>query len=99
MCAISSAIMSITTYQVFCNVLWVLEAYWLYFAMTLGMMLIFEATVVKGRLRSLTELRGEQIFVPIPIERSLVTAIFLASANTRMIHRFCRGGEKGKKLF
>jgi len=45
-------------FQVFCILLWVLDAYWQYFAMTLVMMLIFEATVVKGRLRSLTELRG-----------------------------------------
>eukprot|EP00189_Rhodosorus_marinus_P013980 CAMPEP_0184746042 /NCGR_PEP_ID=MMETSP0315-20130426/8616_1 /TAXON_ID=101924 /ORGANISM="Rhodosorus marinus, Strain UTEX LB 2760" /LENGTH=1197 /DNA_ID=CAMNT_0027218425 /DNA_START=56 /DNA_END=3646 /DNA_ORIENTATION=- len=45
-------------FQVFCILLWVLDAYWQYFAMTLVMMLIFEATVVKGRLRSLAELRG-----------------------------------------
>mmetsp|Transcript_3189 Transcript_3189/g.9719 ORF Transcript_3189/g.9719 Transcript_3189/m.9719 type:complete len:1218 (+) Transcript_3189:107-3760(+) len=45
-------------FQVFCILLWVLDAYWQYFAMTLGMMLIFEATTVKARLRSLTELRG-----------------------------------------
>lgn len=45
-------------FQVFCILLWLLEEYWQYSLMTLGMMLVFEATVVYGRLRSLRELRG-----------------------------------------
>lgn len=45
-------------FQVFCILLWLLDEYWQYSMMTLGMMLIFEATVVHGRLRSLRELRG-----------------------------------------
>ncbi|GAB0491609.1 hypothetical protein MMPV_002863 [Pyropia vietnamensis] len=38
--------------------LWMLDEYWYYALMTLSMMLIFEGTVVFGRLRSLRELRG-----------------------------------------
>lgn len=45
-------------FQVFCVFLWLLEDYWQYSVMTLVMMLIFEATIVAGRLRSLKELRG-----------------------------------------
>lgn len=45
-------------FQVFCIFLWLLDEYWRYSLLTLVMMLIFEATVVSGRLRSLRELRG-----------------------------------------
>lgn len=45
-------------FQVFCIFLWLLDEYWKYSLMTLVMMLIFEATVVSGRLRGLRELRG-----------------------------------------
>lgn len=45
-------------FQVFCIFLWLLDEYWKYSVMTLVMMLMFEATVVSGRLRSLRELRG-----------------------------------------
>lgn len=45
-------------FQVFCIFLWLLDEYWKYSLLTLGMMLMFEATVVTGRLRSLKELRG-----------------------------------------
>lgn len=45
-------------FQVFCIFLWMLDEHWKFSLMTLGMMLIFEATVVSGRLRSLRELRG-----------------------------------------
>lgn len=45
-------------FQVFCIFLWLLDEYWKYSLMTLVMMLIFEATVVTGRLKSLRELRG-----------------------------------------
>lgn len=45
-------------FQVFCIFLWLLDEYWKYSLMTLVMMLMFEATVVTGRLRSLRELRG-----------------------------------------
>ena len=45
-------------FQVFCIFLWLLDEYWKYSLMTLVMMLIFEATVVSSRLRSLRELRG-----------------------------------------
>lgn len=45
-------------FQVFCIFLWLLDEYWKYSLMTLVMMLVFEATVVSGRLKSLRELRG-----------------------------------------
>lgn len=45
-------------FQLFCMVLWMLDEYWRYALMTLGMMLLFEGIVVKNRLRSLAELRG-----------------------------------------
>lgn len=45
-------------FQVFCIFLWMLDEYWKYSLMTFAMMLVFEATVVFGRLRSLKELRG-----------------------------------------
>lgn len=45
-------------FQVFCVFLWLLDEHWRYSLMTLVMMLMFEATVVTGRLRSLKELRG-----------------------------------------
>lgn len=45
-------------FQVFCIFLWLLDEYWKYSLLTLVMMLIFEATVVYGRLRSLKELHG-----------------------------------------
>lgn len=45
-------------FQVFCIFLWMLDEHPFYSLMTLCMMLIFEATVVFSRLRSLRELRG-----------------------------------------
>jgi cation-transporting ATPase 13A1 len=45
-------------FQVFCVILWCLDEMWKYSLMTLGMMLSFEATVVRSRQRSLRELRG-----------------------------------------
>lgn len=45
-------------FQVFCVFLWMLDSYWQYSLMTLFMMLVFEATVVSNRLKSLRDLRG-----------------------------------------
>jgi cation-transporting ATPase 13A1 len=45
-------------FQVFCVLLWCLDQYWRYSVMTLGMLLLFEATVANGRRKSLRELRG-----------------------------------------
>jgi len=48
-------------FQVFCVILWCLDEMWKYSLMTLGMMLSFEATVVRSRQRSLRELRDMRI--------------------------------------
>ena len=47
-----------TVFQLFCVILWMLDAYWQYSAFTLFMILVFEATVVFSRIRSLSALRG-----------------------------------------
>eukprot|EP00181_Compsopogon_caeruleus_P002906 CAMPEP_0184686556 /NCGR_PEP_ID=MMETSP0312-20130426/22945_1 /TAXON_ID=31354 /ORGANISM="Compsopogon coeruleus, Strain SAG 36.94" /LENGTH=1231 /DNA_ID=CAMNT_0027141763 /DNA_START=58 /DNA_END=3753 /DNA_ORIENTATION=- len=45
-------------FQVFCIGLWALDDYWMYAVMTLALMMFSEAVVVKGRMRTLQELRG-----------------------------------------
>mmetsp|Transcript_26285 Transcript_26285/g.30249 ORF Transcript_26285/g.30249 Transcript_26285/m.30249 type:complete len:1611 (-) Transcript_26285:174-5006(-) len=47
-----------TVFQVFCAILWMLDEYWQYSMFTLVMILIFEATVVFSRIKSLSALRG-----------------------------------------
>lgn len=47
-----------TVFQLFCVVLWLLDDYWQYSFFTLFMILMFEATVVWSRLKSLGALRG-----------------------------------------
>jgi manganese-transporting P-type ATPase len=47
-----------TVFQLFCVVLWMLDDYWQYSFFTLSMILIFEATVVYQRLKSLQALSG-----------------------------------------
>jgi len=47
-----------TVFQIFCVVLWMLDDYWQYSFFTLFMVLMFEATVVFSRIKSLSALRG-----------------------------------------
>ena len=47
-----------TVFQLFCVILWMLDDYWQYSAFTLFMILMFEATVVFSRIKSLSALRG-----------------------------------------
>mmetsp|Transcript_35535 Transcript_35535/g.100081 ORF Transcript_35535/g.100081 Transcript_35535/m.100081 type:complete len:1179 (-) Transcript_35535:1429-4965(-) len=54
-------------FQVFCMLLWCLDEYWYYSVFTLCMLLVFEGTVVKSRLRNLQLLR-DMIRPPQPVE-------------------------------
>lgn len=47
--------------QVFCVLLWCMEAYLYYSLFTLGMLIVFECTVVLQRQRTLTDLRAIQV--------------------------------------
>ncbi|EGD75693.1 hypothetical protein PTSG_07811 [Salpingoeca rosetta] len=47
-----------SVFQFFCVLLWCLDEYWQYSLFTLGMMLMFEGTVVMTRRKNLTSLRG-----------------------------------------
>lgn len=47
-----------TVFQIFCVILWMLDEYWQYSFFTLFMILMFEATVVFSRIKSLGALRG-----------------------------------------
>ena len=47
-----------TVFQLFCVVLWMLDDYWQYSFFTLFMILMFEATVVFSRIKSLSALKG-----------------------------------------
>eukprot|EP01132_Coremiostelium_polycephalum_P002271 gene2271-2796_t len=58
-------------FQVFCVLLWCLEEYVVYCLFTLSMLLVFEATVVKSRLRNIASLRemGSKPSFPIYVYR------------------------------
>ncbi|AQK85838.1 putative manganese-transporting ATPase PDR2 [Zea mays] len=48
-------------FQVFCVALWCLDAYWYYSLFTLFMLFLFESTMAKNRLKTLTELRRVKV--------------------------------------
>ena len=48
----------VACFQLFCAALWLLDEYWKYTLMTLGMILIFEATTAFSRQRNMQTLRG-----------------------------------------
>jgi len=51
-------------FQVFCVALWLLDEYWYYSIVISVMLLVFEATVVKRRLKNLGDLREMRITTP-----------------------------------
>lgn len=95
-----------TVFQLFCVILWMLDEYWQYSLFNLFMILMFEATVVFSRIKSLSALRGMgNKSRPIWVHRlgkwKMVETSELLPGDLMSLVRqkphFARGEEKGKK--
>ena len=70
--------------QVFCVLLWCIDSYLYYSLFTLGMLVVFECTVVMQRQRSLNDLRAIQVPKPhVEVRFQSVPTLQLPSCCTR----------------
>lgn len=68
-------------FQLFCVFLWLLDEYWNYALLTLVLLLLLEAQIVKRRIRDLTELRNiKPPVVPLHVKRDGKWAIANSSS-------------------